>query len=322
MIIPIIISHTLFDFSELNESKVSCKYASLKLFLHLFSKRSLLITDENQFLISNSYACLDEINNENIKMNLKRMLKNIILNHSYRIKNVNTLEGKIEQCCGIFITLLNSDKNYNGIYSIIKSCTNLSCTDCISKYCSNDNLINLDDLEKNELINEINQSSYFVSSEEYDINTFKQKFINPFITYTKNLIIYDKQISSLNNNCSDIADNIKINLKYWIKYFYCLNNKLNIKILTYIKDVANKEQVKRKLEELKDSIKNEIGIKNLIIEISDINIHERYFCSDKIIFSCDKGIDIIKNEKTLVDNLHMCIIEKKEESKIRQKLHL
>ena len=71
------------------------------------------------------------------------------------------------------------------------------------------------------------------------------------------------------------------------------------------------------MKELIESIKNDIGIIHLTIEFSDTNIHERYFCSDNILFSSDKDIDMIKDEETLVDNLHQCIIEKKEEFKIR-----
>ena len=320
MIIPIMISHSLFDFSGLNDIEILTKYNILKLFLYLFSKRSLLIRDNKNFIVSNSFESIKDIQDENIKTYLQRMLKNIVLNHSYVIDNINTLEGEIDQCCGIFITLLNSNKNYSGIYSIIQCSTSLSCNDCISQYCTNNNLINLNELENNSLFEEINQSNFIVSSDEYDINTFKEKFINSFVMHTKNLIIYDKQISSLNKNCSDIADNIKNNLKYWIRYFYSLNDELNLKIITTIKDRANQKQVKQKLKELIESIKNDIGIIHLTIEFSDINIHERYFCSDNMLFSCDKGIDMIKDEETLVDNLHLCIIEKKEEFKIKQEL--
>ncbi|MBQ2423924.1 MAG: hypothetical protein II262_03900, partial [Alistipes sp.] len=45
-------------------------------------------------------------------------------------------------------------------------------------------------------------------------------------------------------------------------------------------------------------------------------LHERYFCSDKVIFSCDKGIDIINEAGELVNNLHLSVLENSEAKKI------
>ena len=96
-----------------------------------------------------------------------------------------------------------------------------------------------------------------------------------------------------------------------------MNNTVSLKFYTTIKDIGNSIQTKRKLEEISKQIQEKYSKSNFEIKIVHKKLHERYFCSDKIIFSCDKGIDIVNNSGELIDNIHLSVLENSEAKKIR-----
>lgn len=319
MIIPVVLSPNIFKFSEEISKEDIIRYSNISSLLFNIQRRALVILDKQGFLQAEITQNILDIENDDIKLRLKHLFKVIEVEYSKKIEIENDNEGDIEQTCGIFLTLLNKNYNYKGMYAENISCTENPCKSCIKRYASHNNFINIIDFDRDDLYKEINKSNIVISA-NCDIETFKKQMLKPFIENTNTIIVYDEQISNLNKDTSDIADNFKKNLHYWTDYFFSTNDNLSLKFYTTIKDIGNKHQTMRKLKELADEIKQRHNKNDFEIKIVSEKLHERYFYSDKFIFSCDKGIDIVDNSGVLIENIHLSILEKEEANKIRTKI--
>ena len=319
MIIPMVLSPNIFKFSKEVTNDDMIKYANLTNLLANIQRQTLVILDKQGFLSAEIFQNIYNIVDDNIKLKLRLLFRSIENEHSQKLEIRNNFEGEIDQVCGIFLSLLNNNNNHIGIYAENILCAESSCQNCITKYTPNNSCVNITTFDNDALSKEINKSNIIIDN-DYNIETFKNLILNPFIENTNTIIVYDEQISNLNKNASDIADNFKRNLHYWTDYFYSTNNNLSLKFYTTIKDIGNKYQTKRKLNELANEIRQKYNKNDFDIKIVSEKLHERYFCSDKFIFSCDKGIDIVNSSGALIENIHLSILEKEESNKIRTKI--
>lgn len=308
MITPLILFPSIFDFKKEIDTNFVQKYSSLLNLLKQISKHSFVIQDSKGFIATEIREKINNITQQDLRKQLQFLYQTILVNYTKKIKVDNIFEGDLIQTCGILISLLNLDGNYNGIYYNSK-CDAIECGSCISKNCKWDNYINLDDLEKTQFLKELIKLNY-IFDESYSIENFKNKFLKYFIENTSKIIIYDEQISNLNKNTSDIAENFKFNLEYWIDYFYMINSNITLNFYTTIKDRGNSIQTKRILSEFTEKIRRKYNKPDFNIKIVNKKLHERYFYSDKLIFSCDKGIDLINiQSQRLTNHLHISILD-------------
>ena len=319
MIIPLVLSPNIFRFHEPITEQYWLKYSNLITLLRNIQRRAIVLLDERGFLQSEILRNIINIDNENIKLKLRHLFKTIEAEYSKKIEVENKNEGELEQICGIFMSLLSTNSNCRGIYAENKECSEHPCKNCISSHVINNLFINIIDFDNSILHKDLNKSNKIINN-DCTIEPFKDSIIRPFVENSNFIIIYDEQISNLNKNASDIDDNFKRNINYWVDYFYSINNDLSLKFYTTIKDRGNSIQTKRKLKELSEQIHQKYNKNSFEIKIVSKKLHERYFCSDKFIFSCDKGIDLVNDSNELIENIHLSIIENEEAKKIRTEI--
>jgi len=317
MILPIVLSPSIFNFENLSKEETLYLFNLLKMLFKNGFGRAIYIFDDKDFISSNILSNINEIKDQNIKLFLIKIIKNILSNQYKKIKSSYT-ENELEQLCSIFINILQNDSNAYGIYANINSCTDL-CDSCIKKFDTKSQCININNYYDSKLEKCFNTSN-LILYKDYKTKDFCEEFIKPIIKYSNKIKIYDRQISSINAAGNDIKDNFKHNINFWVKYFYSVNNKIQIEIYTSCKDAHNKKLITMRLEDIKNSIKSLCANINLKISLIDDNIHERYFCTDLIMFSCDRGIDLINQDNNLYDDIHISIIKSKEGDKIRNLL--
>lgn len=320
MIVPLVLSPNLFNFQNLTDEQLNNKFLQLKLIFDQNIDRSVYIFDCLDFLLSNIKENFNAIKEDDVKLFIKHILVKKI---AQRKKKLEINEGKkddLEQICNIFIDLVQKGKDIYGLYANVLDCSSLNCTDCIRKYDPNGKCINIDTYGDTELAKKINKRSYIIGN-DFDVERFKTELIFPIIKYSKLIKIYDKQISNLDFRTNDIPENYKRNILYWMNYFYSINNLIEIKIYTSYKDKSNKILLESKLQELESLVKEQNPDINFEIRIIEEENHERYYSTDLVFFSCDRGIDLIDSNGRLRDDIHINIIDSDESQKIAQKLN-
>lgn len=318
MIIPLVLAPNIFEFHGPITEQYCLKYSNLITLLCSIKRRAIVLLDKKGFLQEEITENLINIDNDNIKLKLRLLLKSIYTGYTKKLDVKNKYEGDIEQTCGIFISLLNMG-NYNGIYAESEECSEHPCKNCISNHVMNNLFTNIIDFDNSILHKALNKSNIIINN-DCTIEPFKNSIIRPFVENSNSIIIYDEQISNLNKNASDIDDNFKRNINYWVDYFYSINKDLSLKFYTTIKDRGNSIQTKRKLQELSEQIQQKYNKNSFEIKIVSKKLHERYFCSEKFIFSCDKGIDIVNDSNELIENIHLSMLENEEAEKIRTEI--
>lgn len=316
MLISLVLLPNIFKLNEPLNAQYCFKYSNLNSLLNIIRRRALIVLDKKGFLQAEISENLYNIENDNIKLELKHLFKTIETGYSKKIEVENNYAGELNQACGIFISLLNKNGSFNGVFAEAQECSECSCKECITNRVSSNLCTNISEFEGGVLSEALNKSNIIVNR-DCNIDAFKDNIIKPFVENSVSIIIYDEQISNLNQNSSDISENFKRNIFYWVDYIYSVNNTISLKFYTTIKDIGNSIQTKRKLEEISKQIQEKYSKSNFEIKIVHKKLHERYFCSDKIIFSCDKGIDIVNNSGELIDNIHLSVLENSEAKKIR-----
>lgn len=319
MIVPLVLSPNLFNFQNLTDEQLKNKFLQLKLIFDQNIDRSVYIFDCLDFLLSNIKENFNAIKEDDVKLFIKHILVKKI---TQRKKKLEINEGKkddLEQICNIFIDLVQKGNDIYGLYANVLDCSSLNCTDCIKEYDPNGKCINIDTYGDTELAKKLNKRSYIIGN-DFDVERFKTELIFPIIKYSKLIKIYDKQISNLDFRTNDTPENYKRNILYWMNYFYSINNLIEIKIYTSYKDKSNKILLESKLQELESLVKEQNPDINFEIRIIEEENHERYYCTDLVFFSCDRGIDLIDSNGALRDDIHINIIDSDESQKINQKL--
>lgn len=313
MILPIALSPSIFNFEDLSKEETKHLYNLLKILFKNGFGRVIYIFDDKDFISSNILSNINDIKDQNIKLFLIKTIKTILSNQYIKVKS-SPPENELEQVCNIFINLLQSDSNAYGIYADTNICEE-SCDNCIKKYDKKTQCININNYYDSLLGKNINKAN-FILYKNCSISDFKNNIIKPIIKYSNQIKIYDRQISSINNNGNDIKENFKQNIKYWTTYFYDINNNIQIQIYTSCKDIYNKKLVNTRLKDLENDIKSSCKNINLEFLIIDDNIHERYFYTNLIMFSCDRGIDLIDSRGNLYNDIHISIIKPEEGTNI------
>lgn len=331
MLIPCVISPTIFNFSKFStDFEQDLKIRNIIFLLNLIKSRGIILFDDNEFLRSEIKQNIDDIKNDNLKKKLKSILVNLFSNFKINQVSINPVSSDILQYCQYFVSLTLTN---NAIGIFCNADCEENCETCLGEKFTLKYFKTLNWCETEECFDFFNKKS-IVSSTEIEADYLKDNVFKNFIKFSKELLIYDKQLTPDNNNQNrgteqfKIPENFKYNLNYWLKYFYEINPSLDIKIIISIK--INQINIKQDIYDSFEQLRKEILLECPNIQLSfkyikertllDKNInflHQRYFSTEKMILSCDRGLDLLKKHENIVRDFNISIVEPPDEIELR-----
>ena len=320
MIIPLVLSPNLFD--EEAEHRDSSIADKLALLLRVLQEKGLIVFDKENTIETAMLDNIESITNQTQKIKLKKIL--IFLK---KLKTVNLdkqiVETELNPTCENVLSLLKNSPDIVGITLAQNSCTK-TCKECYQELFGLENpIIDINNIDVS-FIDKIIRTN-FVSIKEYDENKLKRKIFDNLIKYSTEISIYDNQMIPLdrkdlsNKQKYKIKENYEFNLKYLFNYMYSINPDLKINLFLVIKQEQQiiKDIIYKSFDFLVTEIKKtspNINI-NLIEILEECGgeketklLHERYFMSDLITISCDRGVDIINYKTHEVKDFNISII--------------
>src|SRR5574344_1962127 len=110
MLIPCVLSPTIFNFHNLNEIEQKLKLNQIILLFRTIQSRGIVLFDDTDFLKSEIIQNINDIDNNNIKKKLKELLKNLYKNFKREEIEVLPSEKSIQEYCRYFAsTVINED---------------------------------------------------------------------------------------------------------------------------------------------------------------------------------------------------------------------
>lgn len=336
MLIPFALSPNIFNFEGLEQAEMEELLLQLNLLKMLIRTKGVVLIDSLGFLKNEIDGFIEDIPNQNIKRRTMEIFTDLAKNSFVEI-NTKELELEMEQYCRHFFSLLQQVPDIFAIYGN-KNCTNFDCITCHSNMHieKRTNLYYI--MQINEEIMKRLVRSSIISINDYPLEDFKNEILKNLILYSKELYIFDNQMipdikeQNLEETAFDIKSNYKINLEYWMAYINEINPNLQVYLYLSVKlnQIKIKNEIKNKFIDFKKKLQKQIPSLNLkfrIIEESKeqgniiITPHQRYFISDKIALSCDRGIDLLDRNHKLRD-FNISLVNPKDKVMIKNYLEI
>jgi len=303
MLVPAILHPNIFDINS-----IASDQDIEKILYNLKSYVEFVLSSRNIFLFDNGNIIKSFIG-ENIKtiddVNIRKIVQKVYQKFDENSVNLKTLKittkDLYEEC--IKVVELNNYENKAVVIYKDKTQCSLTCKQCLTNnHCNS--LIEVTNLVDESA--ELRQKTFIFIPNEIPINDFKLKIFSSTIKYSSEFILYDKQLIPETNK--RITQEYKENLKVFFKYFCIINPNIKLKIYTILSPnqwaTEIVEQFREDIKEVEKSIPRNIEL-NIYKERSQMNefsrsIHQRYIFTDRLNFSCDRGLHLIDRNNQLM----------------------
>ena len=332
MLIPFVILPNLFNEELINSD--THVIDNLALFLKNVKHKGIVLFDSDNCINSAICNYLAEFKNQQKMKKYQEIYKFIHKLNKYNILTED-FENDLNPECEKVVSIM---KNSSDIICIcgVKDC-NKSCKECLqNELKTNNQIIEVGNIT-DDIIDRLSRTT-FTSVQEYDVDKLHNIIFKNFIKYASEISIYDNQmipLENIRNNLNSkyqINKNYEYNIEHLFRYMFSINPNLMVNLYLIIKQeqYINRNQIIDSfnifIQKFRDDYRNAIINTTPIIEIctSEIEtkiLHQRYFISNHIIFSCDRGLDIINPQNNKVRDFNIAIVDKVDEKILRYHLN-
>lgn len=331
MLIPFVILPNLFN-EELIDSHAHV-IDGFVLFLKSVKNRGIVLFDADNCINTAIYNYLEEFKNQQKKKKYQEIYKFIYKLNRYSI-STEDFENNLNPECEKVVSIMKKSSDIICVCGF-KDC-NRDCKECLQNELNANNQI----LEIGNITDDIIDSfsrTTFTSVQEYDIDKLHSVIFENFIKYASEISIYDNQMIPCekikkSNGGYQINKNYEYNIEHLFRYMLSINPNLKVNLYLIIKQEQFTDQkliiesfnilVKKFRDDYSNATINTIPIIEECTYKSETKIlHQRYFISNHIIFSCDRGLDIINPITNKVRDFNISIVDKADEKILRNHLN-
>ncbi len=322
MLIPFVILPNLFNEELINSDTQVID--NLALFLKNVKNKGIILFDSDNCIDTAIYNYLAEFKNQQKRKKYQEVYKFI---HKLNKFNILTedFENDLNPVCEKIVSIMKNSSDITCICGV-KDCDK-DCKKCLQNALNNtDNQILEINNITDDIIDRLSRTT-FTSVQEYDIDKLHNIIFKNFVKYASEISIYDNQMIPLEkrninlNSKYQINENYEYNIEHLFRYMFSINPNLTVNLYLIIKQEQYKirnqiiDSFNIFLQKFRDDYSNAIINTIPIIEVCNSEfetkiLHQRYFISNHIIFSCDRGLDIINKKNNKVRDFNIAIVDK------------
>lgn len=329
MLIPFVILPNLFN-EELIDSNAQV-IDNLVLFLKSAINRGIVLFDSDNCINTAIYNYIEEFKNQQKKKRYQEIYKFIYKLNRYNI-TTKDFENDLNPECEKVVSIMRNSSDIICVCGV-KDCDK-ECKECLQNELNNNQILEISNVDN--IIDRFSRKT-FTSVQEYDVDKLHSDIFKNFIKYASEISIYDNQMIprekiKSSNSKYQINVNYKYNIELLFSYMLSINPNLTVNLYLIIKQEQYKDSnqiidsfnvfMQKFRDDYNNSKINTIPIIETCTPKSETKIlHQRYFISNHIIFSCDRGLDLINPHTKKVRDFNIAIVDKADEKILRYHLN-